>query len=87
MAAILSEWIGRVRQDLEPTPGRMNAALRIVLASVITLVLLMALRMPFASIGMYFVFLACCFVSIGHTLASCAGGVGRCSVDSCHPHR
>jgi len=57
MAAILSEWIGRVRQDLEPTPGRMNAALRIVLASVITLVLLMALRMPFASIGMYFVFL------------------------------
>jgi multidrug resistance protein MdtO len=57
MTAILSEWIDRVRQDLEPTPGRMNAALRIVLASVITLLFLMTLRMPFASIGMYFVFL------------------------------
>ena len=57
MAAILSTWIDRIRQDLEPTPGRMNAALRIVLASVITLLLLMTLRMPFASIGMYFVFL------------------------------
>lgn len=57
MTAILSGWINRVRQDLEPTPGRMNAALRIVLASVITLLFLMTLRMPFASIGMYFVFL------------------------------
>jgi multidrug resistance protein MdtO len=35
----------------------MNASLRIVLASVITLLFFMTLRMPFASIGMYFVFL------------------------------
>ena len=35
----------------------MNSTLRIVLASVITLLLLMTLRMPFAGIGMYFVFL------------------------------
>jgi multidrug resistance protein MdtO len=57
VSTILSTWIGRFRQDLEPTPGRLNGALRIVLASIITLLLLMTLRMPFAGLGMYFVFL------------------------------
>jgi multidrug resistance protein MdtO len=57
MSATVSAWMERIRHDLEPTPGRMNATLRIVLASVITLLFLMTLRMPFASIGMYFVFL------------------------------
>jgi multidrug resistance protein MdtO len=57
MHAIVSKWIERIRQDLEPTPGRMNATLRMVLASVMTLLLIMTLRMPFASTGMYFVFL------------------------------
>ena len=57
MNTILSTWTERFRQDLEPTPGRWNGALRIVLASVITLLLVMTLRMPFAGLGMYFVFL------------------------------
>jgi multidrug resistance protein MdtO len=57
MSTILSTWAGRLWQDLEPTPGRWNGALRIVLASVITLLLVMTLRMPFAGLGMYFVFL------------------------------
>jgi multidrug resistance protein MdtO len=57
MTTILSTWTERFRQDLEPTPGRWNGALRIVLASVITLLLIMTLRMPFAGLGMYFVFL------------------------------
>ncbi len=57
MATILSTWTDHIWQDLVPTPGRMNSTLRIVLASVITLLLLMTLRMPFAGIGMYFVFL------------------------------
>jgi len=57
VAAILSTWVERIWQDLQPTPGRRNGALRIVLASVITLLLLMTLRMPFAGIGMYFIFL------------------------------
>jgi multidrug resistance protein MdtO len=57
MTTILSAWAERLWQDLEPTPGRWNGALRIVLASVITLLLLMTLRMPFAGLGMYFVFL------------------------------
>src|ERR1700728_2057455 len=57
MIGILSTWTERLWQDLEPTPGRWNGALRIVLASVITLLLLMTLRMPFAGIGMYFIFL------------------------------
>jgi multidrug resistance protein MdtO len=57
VTTILSTWAERLWQDLEPTPGRWNGALRIVLASVITLLLIMTLRMPFAGLGMYFVFL------------------------------
>src|ERR1700738_1558694 len=57
LAAIPAEWTERFRQDLEPLPGRMNGTLRLVLASVITLLLVMTLRMPFAGLGMYFVFL------------------------------
>ncbi len=57
MAATLSTWIERFRQDLEPAPGRLSSALRIVLATIITLLLLMTLRMPFASVGMYFIFI------------------------------
>lgn len=57
MTSILSTWAERIWQDLEPTPGRLNGALRIVLASVITLLLVMALHMPFTGLGMYFVFL------------------------------
>jgi multidrug resistance protein MdtO len=57
MASILSTWTERFWQDLQPTPGRWNAALRIVLASIITLILLMTLRMPSAGIGMYYIFL------------------------------
>src|SRR5258707_2891870 len=55
MSTILSTWADRLWQDLEPTPGRWNGALRIVLSSVITLLLVMTLRMPFAGLGMYFV--------------------------------
>src|ERR1700688_1362899 len=57
MSTILSTWADRLWQDLEPTPGRWNGALRIVLASIITLLLLMTLRMPFTGLGMYYVFL------------------------------
>jgi multidrug resistance protein MdtO len=52
-----SLWTRRIWEDLQPTPGRLNATLRITLASIITLLVLMTLRMPFASIGLYFVFL------------------------------
>lgn len=57
MATIVSAWIDRFQQDLEPTPGRWSSSLRIVLASVIALLLLMTLRMPFLGLSMYFVFL------------------------------
>jgi multidrug resistance protein MdtO len=57
MAASLASWIDRLWEDLQPTPGRLNSSLRIVLASVITLLLVMTLRMPFTGLGMYFVFL------------------------------
>jgi multidrug resistance protein MdtO len=57
MAGILTTWADRLWQDLESTPGRMNGALRIVLASMITLLLLQTLRMPFIGLGLYFIFL------------------------------
>src|SRR5271154_5105409 len=43
-------------QDLQPTPGRLNRTLRMVLASVILLVLLLILQMPFANYGLYVIF-------------------------------
>src|ERR1700753_2587334 len=57
MAVSLATWTERLWQDLEPTPGRLNSSLRIVLSTVIALVLMMALRMPSASVGLYFIFL------------------------------
>jgi multidrug resistance protein MdtO len=57
MAASLATWIDRFWQDLQPTPGRLNSSLRIVLATVLTLILLMTLRMPSASLGLYYIFL------------------------------
>ena len=53
----LRKWVDRFWLDLQPTPGRLNGSLRIVLSTVITLILLMTLRMPSASLGLYFIFL------------------------------
>ena len=50
-------WWHRFWQDQQPTPGRLNSTLRIVLASMLALVLMLTLQMPFISIGMYFIFL------------------------------
>jgi multidrug resistance protein MdtO len=44
-------------QDLQPTPGRLNSSLRIVLATIIALILMLTWRMPSIYIGMYFIFL------------------------------
>jgi len=50
-------WTSHLLRDLQATPGRLNSALRIVLASALALILMEALQMPFISIGMYFIFL------------------------------
>ncbi|SNT44034.1 multidrug resistance protein MdtO [Granulicella rosea] len=50
-------WTEALLQDLQPTPGRLAGTLRIVLASILALLLMEALQMPFISIGMYFIFL------------------------------
>jgi multidrug resistance protein MdtO len=52
-----TSWTRAIFQDLAPTPGRLHSALRIVLASVIALILMETLQMPFIAIGMYFIFL------------------------------
>src|SRR5271170_2877979 len=49
-------WLHSFWQDLQPTPGRLNRTLRMVLASVILLVLLLILQMPFANYGLYVIF-------------------------------
>lgn len=51
------QWISGLLEDLQPTPGRLETALRVVLASVVALLLMEVLRMPFIAIGMYFIFL------------------------------
>ena len=56
-SASRQSWWHRFWQDQQPTPGRLNSSLRIVLASMLALILMLALQMPFISIGMYFIFL------------------------------
>src|SRR6202789_3869330 len=56
-SSMKSSWMQKLWQDLQPAPGRLNSALRIVLASVLALILLLVLQMPFISIGLYFIFL------------------------------
>ncbi|WP_433963827.1 FUSC family protein [Tunturiibacter gelidiferens] len=43
--------------DLQPTPGRLNSSLRIVLATIIALILMLTWQMQSISLAMYFVFL------------------------------
>jgi multidrug resistance protein MdtO len=53
----LQIWMDRFWQDLQPTPGRLGITLRIVLATVLTLILLLTLRVPSGAFGLYFIFL------------------------------
>jgi multidrug resistance protein MdtO len=53
----LLSWWQRFWRDQQPTPGRLNSSLRIVLASVVALILMLIWQMPFASVGLYFIFL------------------------------
>jgi multidrug resistance protein MdtO len=50
-------WLERIRQDLQPTPGRFNSSLRMTLASILVLVLMLVLQMPYIAYGLYFIFL------------------------------
>jgi multidrug resistance protein MdtO len=54
---VTESWTQKLWQDLQPAPGRLAASLRIVLATVIALLLMMVLQMPFASLGLYYIFL------------------------------
>jgi multidrug resistance protein MdtO len=48
-------WIHQFFEDQAPSPGRLASSLRILLASSLSLVLLLALQMPFLSLGLYLV--------------------------------
>jgi multidrug resistance protein MdtO len=50
-------WAQRFWLDLQPTPGRLAGTLRIVLTTLIALVLILVLQLPFASLGLYYIFL------------------------------
>jgi multidrug resistance protein MdtO len=50
-------WLQRIWWDLQPTPGRLGKALRMTFASVLLLVLMQALQMPYIAYGLYALFL------------------------------
>jgi multidrug resistance protein MdtO len=50
-------WLQRIWQDLQPTPGRLSTTLRMTLASILVLVLMLVLQMPYIAYGLYFIFL------------------------------
>jgi multidrug resistance protein MdtO len=54
--AWLDSWVRKFADDLRPTPGRLASSLRIVLASILTLILLLVWQMPLAYLGLYIVF-------------------------------
>src|SRR6201996_755970 len=53
---IKSMW-RKLWEDLQPTPGRLNSSLRILLATIIALILMLVWQMPSIYLGMYFIFL------------------------------
>jgi multidrug resistance protein MdtO len=57
ISALIDTWKERFIKDLMPYPGRMSATLRIVLAVTITLIALLILQMPFASLALFLVFI------------------------------
>jgi multidrug resistance protein MdtO len=50
-------WLQRILEDLQPTPGRLSKTLRMTLASLLVLVLMLVLQMPYIAYGLYFIFL------------------------------
>jgi multidrug resistance protein MdtO len=50
-------WLDRIWQDLQPTPERLSKALRMTFSSVVVLVLMLVLQMPYVAYGLYFIFL------------------------------
>jgi len=58
-SALLSyaPWLQGFWQDLQPTPGRLQISLRIMLATALALVLFLVWQMPYAAFGLYAVFL------------------------------
>jgi multidrug resistance protein MdtO len=50
-------WLHRIWQDLQPTPERLSKALRMTFSSVLVLILMLVLQMPYIAYGLYFIFL------------------------------
>jgi multidrug resistance protein MdtO len=69
----------KILQDLAPVPGRLASSLRIVLATVMSLILLLVWQMPFASLALYFVFLV---ARESPALSLRSGLVSWCAVSS-----
>lgn len=50
-------WLQRIWWDLQPSPGRLSKSLRMTFASIVVLVLMLALQMPYVAYGLYALFL------------------------------
>jgi multidrug resistance protein MdtO len=56
-SSIPKPWLQRMFHDLQPTPERLSKALRMTLSSLLVLVLMLVLQMPYVAYGLYFIFL------------------------------
>lgn len=55
MTELKRSWLQYWTQDLRQTPGRLERSLRLALTSVLVLIVMMVLRIPYAPYGMYIV--------------------------------
>src|SRR5262245_61574420 len=55
--SVAAEWFGWFVDDLRPTPGRLASSLRITATTVVVLVLMLALQIPFVALALYIGFI------------------------------
>jgi multidrug resistance protein MdtO len=55
MTELKRSWLRYWTQDLRQTPGRLERSLRLALTSVLVLIVMMMLRIPYAAYGMYII--------------------------------
>jgi multidrug resistance protein MdtO len=56
-ASLYSSWFEYWKQDLQPSPGRVGTALRIVLTAVLVLITMMVLQIPYIAYALYVIFI------------------------------
>ncbi len=55
--SLYSSWFEYWKQDLQPSPGRVSSALRIVLTAVLVLITMMVLQIPYIAYALYVIYI------------------------------